>query len=137
MPYSSALPIRPSPPSGANPMSHDLPRYRAVLEEQWRRQAADLVQLSFGALTPAPHEADQHGLPLDGLDRTAYQVATARQHLNETEAALARVDDGSYGLCRCCGDPITPERLEVLPAARYCATCQGRSGPPPTTGRPS
>lgn len=134
MPYSSALPIRPSPRSRANPMSHDLPRYRAVLEEQWRRQVADLVQLSFEALTPAPHEADEQGLPLHGLDRTAYLVAAARQQLNETEAALARVDDRSYGLCRCCGEPITPERLEVLPAARYCASCQSRSARPLTTG---
>ena len=85
----------------------------------------------------ATRQADEQGLPLRGLDRTACLVAAARQQLNETEAALARVDDHSYGLCCCCSESITPERLEILPAARYCASCQGRSVRPATTGRSS
>lgn len=39
-------------------------------------------------------------------------------------AALARVDDGSYGLCAECGDVIVPARLRALPEADTCVTCQ-------------
>jgi RNA polymerase-binding transcription factor DksA len=38
--------------------------------------------------------------------------------LAELEAALARIDDGTYGIDEVTGEPIDPERLEVLPAAR-------------------
>ena len=38
--------------------------------------------------------------------------------LAEIEAALQRLDDGSYGVDEVTGDPIAPERLEALPAAR-------------------
>ena len=39
------------------------------------------------------------------------------------DAALARVDDGSYGVCERCGQPIAPARLEARPTARTCVSC--------------
>ena len=53
------------------------------------------------------------------------------QHLAAVEAALARLDDGTYGACARCGRPIAPERLDALPWAAYCIDCQrivGRGG---------
>src|SRR5690242_8547859 len=44
--------------------------------------------------------------------------------LAQVEAALHRLDDGTYGTCARCGNPINPERLEALPYASYCITCQ-------------
>ncbi len=41
--------------------------------------------------------------------------------LREIEAALKRLDEGTYGLCTACGKPIEPERLEYLPWATQCA----------------
>jgi DnaK suppressor protein len=40
------------------------------------------------------------------------------------ENALERVADGRYGTCLRCGQPIAPARLEALPFAAYCITCQ-------------
>lgn len=40
--------------------------------------------------------------------------------LAEVDAALERIDEGTYGVCEICGEPIDAERLEVRPAARYC-----------------
>ena len=39
--------------------------------------------------------------------------------LSEIEAALRRLDDGTYGLCEVCGKPIPDERLEANPTARF------------------
>ena len=47
----------------------------------------------------------------------------ARQHLVDIDAALARLDDGSYGCCEICGQRIGAERLEARPVARRCITC--------------
>jgi DnaK suppressor protein len=48
----------------------------------------------------------------------------SRQEMEEIQAALARIEDGTYGFCARCGDPIDPKRLEILPTARYCVQCQ-------------
>ena len=45
------------------------------------------------------------------------------QQLAAVEAAIARMDDGSYGACEGCGRPIAEERLEVIPWAARCVAC--------------
>lgn len=44
--------------------------------------------------------------------------------LRKIEVALQRIQEGSYGECADCGDPIKPERLEALPFASLCIDCQ-------------
>ena len=46
--------------------------------------------------------------------------------LAEVEAALKRVDHGTYGVCESCGEPIPEPRLRALPWARYCLKCTER-----------
>ena len=49
----------------------------------------------------------------------------SREHmLTDVEEALQRIEDGSYGVCRRCGQPIDVARLTVMPAAEYCYSCQ-------------
>jgi DnaK suppressor protein len=48
----------------------------------------------------------------------------ATLHLEAVDAALARLDDGSYGTCARCGRAIGSERLEALPWAAHCIECQ-------------
>ena len=59
-------------------------------------------------------------------------VRQVRGHLAEVEAALARVEAGSYGVCEECGSPIGDARLEALPVARLCIACatESRRAPP-------
>lgn len=52
---------------------------------------------------------------------------TERDRLLEIEDAIERLDDGSYGSCSHCEDVISPRRLQAVPWARYCVTCQERS----------
>lgn len=44
--------------------------------------------------------------------------------LSEIDNALHRMDEGDYGCCEDCGDPIGFKRLELYPTARYCVTHQ-------------
>lgn len=50
-------------------------------------------------------------------------VRHVRHQLAETDAALARVEAGTYGVCEVCGRPIPVARLEARPVARTCVGC--------------
>lgn len=62
----------------------------------------------------------------DSAQVTAEQVenrtlaATLQIELTDIEGALARIDDGTYGVCTVCGAPISAARLEAMPATPYC-----------------
>jgi RNA polymerase-binding transcription factor DksA len=56
-------------------------------------------------------------------------VKQVRHHLAEVDAALARVEAGTYGVCEGCGSPVGDARLEALPAARLCIRCAARGEP--------
>ncbi|MFE9677006.1 TraR/DksA family transcriptional regulator [Streptomyces sp. NPDC006259] len=57
----------------------------------------------------------------------AVQKDALRRVLKEIDAAFRRIEDGTYGLCQDCAQPIPVERLEILPYARCCVGCQRRS----------
>ncbi|MGV9252705.1 TraR/DksA family transcriptional regulator [Streptomyces sp. NPDC003697] len=50
-------------------------------------------------------------------------LSQAREHLNDLDHALERLERGDYGRCEQCGEPIRTERLEVRPAAKTCVRC--------------
>ena len=47
-----------------------------------------------------------------------------RQLLESIDQALDRIEAGKYGKCNHCGQPIQEKRLEAVPWARHCVTCQ-------------
>jgi RNA polymerase-binding transcription factor DksA len=55
--------------------------------------------------------------------------------MEDVEAALRRLDHGTYGDCLACGESIPLQRLLVQPAARRCAACQAASEKPASLGR--
>jgi RNA polymerase-binding protein DksA len=50
----------------------------------------------------------------------------SREMLRQTERALARIADGTYGVCESCGNPIGKLRLQFFPRATLCVTCKQR-----------
>jgi RNA polymerase-binding transcription factor DksA len=50
----------------------------------------------------------------------------AKETLTEIEAALKRIEDGTYGICEVCGKPIGAERLSAIPWTRLCIDDQRR-----------
>jgi DnaK suppressor protein len=55
------------------------------------------------------------------------------ESLIRTERAIAKLDDGTYGICDACGDAIAPARLRAMPDSVLCIRCAAaeRSVPPP------
>jgi RNA polymerase-binding protein DksA len=50
----------------------------------------------------------------------------ARDMLLQVERAIHRIDDGTYGVCERCGNPIGKARLQAFPRATLCMTCKQR-----------
>jgi DnaK suppressor protein len=56
--------------------------------------------------------------------------------LREISDALVRIEQGTYGVCLECEEPISAKRLEALPWARYCVTCQEQIASRAALGEP-
>jgi RNA polymerase-binding protein DksA len=105
----------------------DAPRraaLRSVLEAEEQQLRARIAETSA-------HGAES--LSFDDGFADASQVTAERSELeaiggqlaetlHDVEAALAKLDDGTYGQCETCGGPIGDARLEAMPTARYCIT---------------
>ncbi len=57
----------------------------------------------------------------DRLNATKTELERA---LKDVVAALVRIEKGTYGKCSNCGNEISQERLEIMPTANLCLTCQ-------------
>lgn len=99
--------------------------YRGLLVAQWRTQLDDVTRLSM-ELADQRGGDDPHpgGAETEHSSVTGRLLAAARRQLDETEAALRRLDQNAYGVCEGCRLPIPAGRLEALPAARLCVSCQ-------------
>ncbi|HYL53055.1 MAG TPA: TraR/DksA C4-type zinc finger protein [Acidimicrobiia bacterium] len=53
-------------------------------------------------------------------------AGTLRETLQDIDAALGKIEQGTYGLCESCGRPIADARLEAMPAARLCIACASK-----------
>jgi len=53
-------------------------------------------------------------------------AGTLRENLQDIDAALGKIEQGTYGLCESCGRPIAEARLEAMPAARLCIACASK-----------
>ena len=75
--------------------------------------------------------ADQHqadiGTETFDRERDLSILEQVEAELSDVEHALRRLDEGTYGTCEACGKPIGDDRLEALPAARFCLEDQARA----------
>jgi RNA polymerase-binding protein DksA len=127
---AASLPVKPD----------ESPWTEAELDEVKNELHADVLRLQ--------EELDLAGRELDGLMRDAGDGAghdqadvgsttferdhemslanNARDMLTQTSHALERIENGSYGICESCGQPIGKNRLMAFPRATLCLTCKQR-----------
>ena len=107
---------------------------RRELEARRDSYLADVSGSTAAALELTEDGANQDIADEDGFgegdtlnverDRLLLVAAEARAKVAEIDAALERVDAGSYGNCESCGKPIPHARLEVVPEATLCVSCK-------------
>jgi DnaK suppressor protein len=74
----------------------------------------------------AGHDQADVGSASFERDQERQIVNNARDMLEQSQHALERIDDGSYGQCESCGNPIGKNRLMAFPRATLCLTCKQR-----------
>ena len=74
---------------------------------------------------------DEEATETSELERRRALEKRLRDQLAEIEHALRKKDQGTYGLCDNCGQPIEPARLEALPQANLCLKCKARQAKMP------
>ena len=71
-----------------------------------------------------PDDAADIGSEMFERERTYSVVVGLEEHVKDVDDALRRVDDGAFGVCEVCREPIPEERLEARPEARFCVQHQ-------------
>ncbi|MGI5451209.1 TraR/DksA family transcriptional regulator [Streptomyces sp. CA-243310] len=111
-----------SVPSDASPAaSHARPRSARLTPSDARQRLEDARSsraLQLRALDSGPSREGH---------LVATQTEANKRVIAEIDAAVARIEDGSYGTCLACSALISAERLEILPYTRYCVPCRHRA----------
>src|SRR5262245_17501169 len=108
-------------------------RIRSELERERKRAVERLHRL--GGVVALEEDL---GAPIAGAGREEADEVQANEHremgmasrvrlverVNQLTAALARLSDGTYGICEECGEPIQPARLKAIPEVGTCLGCQ-------------
>jgi DnaK suppressor protein len=104
---------------------------RSRLEGMQKRLNEELEQLKA---TVRPADERREGSPFGKREEEATESfelekrltleKRIREQLAEVEHALQKFEDGTYGKCDNCGQPIPPDRLEALPQASLCLNCK-------------
>jgi DnaK suppressor protein len=83
----------------------------------------DAIQASDGVVEP-----EEEAVDLQQTDVDQAILDNEKALLAEVQQALARIDNGTYGICSNCGQPIPEKRLEAIPWASLCVTCEPEPG---------
>jgi DnaK suppressor protein len=121
----------------ANDSDHDLDEIRTGLEK-----LRDQTRERLAALAKRPEQGAAQGFGKrigDGTTEAVRRLTdigvgeSLERTLARTERALTKLNDGSYGICDACGEPISAGRMRALPDGVLCVRCaaSARSAPPP------
>jgi len=104
----------------------------ASLKDALLRKRGEILATSTGT-RPLPASLDINSRQGDLADQaTGNNEVHIQLKLKQTDAkilqaieeALPRMEQGTYGICRDCGDPIAPARLQAIPWTRVCIACK-------------
>ncbi len=109
-----------------NAVLAELHEHRERLTVQLHDQEHDLAVLMRDAGDGAGHDQADMGATSFERDQELTVVANEREMLAQIERALERIDNGTYGVCESCGNPIGKMRVMAFPRATLCLTCKQR-----------
>lgn len=118
-------------------MTQATDRLDSSLVNEFRQRLLDARARVLGTVVRTADELSslegrEPGAPAEDVNREVVADVMSRlegrekHDLDEIQAAQARLEAGSYGICEQCARPIPLARLRAQPVARYCVACQAR-----------
>jgi RNA polymerase-binding transcription factor DksA len=92
------------------------------------REFAGIAEAASEPGTDDEHDPEGATLAFE-RQHTAALLAQTLEQVAEIDAAIARLDDGTYGICVRCSQPVGEDRLAARPAAATCVRCASRRRP--------
>lgn len=99
--------------------------YRNLLLARQADLVVGLDEAKFDTLASMGRVAEDDQAPLSHEEFISLQINSIDyQELKLVQSALQRLDDGRFGTCQSCEKPISQKRLQALPWAQFCVSCQ-------------
>lgn len=110
-------------------MPKDTPNDRTKMQVKKLQEEREQVHLELDRLREAlkievDPDADEGDPDLVEREKVMALVQSLERKLESIEYALRQAQEGTYGICERCGEPIDPARLEVVPEATLCVQCK-------------
>ena len=97
------------------------------IRDDLQRERAEATSDTGDELSSFDQHPGDSGTETFELERNVSLLEQVENELEEIEAAFGRLERGEYGRCQACGRPIGDERLDAMPAARFCVEDQARA----------
>jgi RNA polymerase-binding transcription factor DksA len=92
-----------------------------------QREQDEAVSDTAGELSSFDQHPGDSGSETFEMEKNVSLLEQVDDELLEVEAAVQRLERGTYGTCQACGQPIGEERLEAMPATRFCIEDQAKA----------
>jgi len=112
------------------PTQEDLKKISENLRRQKSEFEKRVNRIHEHARNPLDSDSAEQAAQLGNVEVVAALESEAIEELAEIDAALQRIEAGTYGICITCGDFISRQRMEARPASTECVDCAeiGESG---------
>lgn len=97
--------------------------YRQALLAKRRELLERVSAIASDSQLPVSADSEEQATERENEEVLSALDDEARQVLTQIDAALQRIEDGEYGVCRRCGVAIAPARLKAIPYTALCIDC--------------
>jgi RNA polymerase-binding transcription factor DksA len=105
----------------------DTAKYQRILKARKAELENRLSRIEQDFTTPRNPDDDDRAVERNNDEVLEELGEAGEKELVAIDAALARIDAGSFGTCAKCGQPIAERRLDVVPHTPLCQTCAGEA----------
>lgn len=100
-----------------------LREYEKLLRARMQELSNRLEEIEEDLDEPADPDAEERATEREGDEVLESLGQAGLIEIKQIQAALQRMEDGEYGICVTCGEPISTERLDIVPQTPFCRNC--------------
>ena len=104
----------------------DVRKVKKQLEERLQFLSAKVEEIEGDLREPANPDFAEQATEAEADEVLEGLESAGLLEISQINAALARIEEGTYGECATCGEPVGEKRLEAIPHAAQCISCASK-----------